>query len=177
MFKGTSILVLAVVARFHRAGPGQRCLLRHSPFVISNWSKAACRSDPTTTNWRYYQRLQAMEPYAVVEAAAKPTSRAPAPTAITGLLLRKALGTQGKLENHILLRAPEGKEIKGRLVLAKADASGMDCCGLSFPPRPPSPRPRSRFTVPSWPITITCWPATSPAGPGSGIRPAWPGSN
>ena len=93
------------------------------PCVISNWSKAACRSDPTTTNWRYYQRLQAMEPYAVVEG--------PGEAYLTGP------GTDGRLlgpsvqapqpdsrQNHILLCAPEGKEIKGRLVLRQGRCIG-----------------------------------------------------
>ena len=48
-------------------------------------------------------------------------------------------------ESHFLLRAPEGKEIKGRLFVSNADASGMDLLRFVVPASVAKPEAKEPF--------------------------------
>ena len=156
MFKGTSILVLAIALGYTWLAQAKD-VYYDLPITQLKLVEGRLPDQSNNPNYRNWQTLRGMEPYVAVEGPGE------------------AYPPSMPMEYWINARVPEGKEIKGRLVLFRADASGMDLLRFVFPASAAKPRPRSRFIAPNWPITIACWPATSPAGPGSGIRPDWPG--
>ena len=88
-------------------------------------------------DWRYYQRVQAMEPYAVLEDGGE--------AYLTGPLRFGAQEANGQNGGHIFLRAAEGKEIKGRLILINAVATGMDLLRFVVPPSAARPEAKEAF--------------------------------
>ena len=130
MFKTTSILVLAL-ASVPAGWPRPKMPITTSPSAISNWWKAACRKVPKLTVAGDSHRQQAMIPYAVLDSDGE--------AYLTGLgsdgnwfSAAQVVGAMGQL--HVLFRAPAGKEVQGRLILPKADATGMEVLRFAVPP-------------------------------------------
>ena len=86
-----------------------------------------------------------MEPYAVVEGRGEAYLTGPGTEGDYWSPLCRASRTTGQPENHILLCAPEGKEIKGRLFLVNADASGMDLLRFVVPASAAKPEAKEPF--------------------------------
>ena len=127
------------------------------------------------SNWQHLQRRQALEPYAWIEGGGEAYLTGPG---TNGDYWSRFGGPQAnsQLENHILLRAPEGRAIKGRLVVANADASGMDLLRFDVPASDARPEARDPFYRARLAHYRACCPVKSPVGPGSGTKsasPAW----
>src|SRR5208282_4426011 len=98
---------------------------------------------PSEINWRYYNRANAMRPYAFVEGPGEAYLTGPGNE---GNYYAPSFGSpQAKGQDHILLSAPEGKEVKGRLVLVKADWSGMDLLRFVVPASAAKPEAKPAF--------------------------------
>jgi hypothetical protein len=94
------------------------------------------------SSWQSYQREQAMNPYAVVDGPGEAYFWSADIYWGRGVSPRTTGPREG---NDILLRAPAGKEIKGRLVLPKADASGMDVLRFVVPASAAKPEAKEAF--------------------------------
>jgi hypothetical protein len=79
------------------------------------------------TTWRHYERSQSMQPYAIVDG----TGEAYLTGSVAGGEYWVPPAAASALHLHIC--APEGREVKGRLVLAKTDHSRMDMLRFVVP--------------------------------------------
>ena len=180
MLKRTSIFVLAAalgsigLAGYPRSGSAEDVYYNvplHDLKVVEGRLRGTQYSGSrldNAFNWRTYQRQQAMTPYAMVD-------RGEAYLVGPGGVPAQWVGGNswdGQPENHLLIRAPEGKEVKGRLVIAKTDASGMDLVRFVVPASAAKAKAKVPFYRTSWPITSTCCLATFRAGPGFSTRSA-----
>ena len=131
MFKATSILVLALALGFTGLAQAEDAYydipLRDLKLVEGRLPEGP----QVNSSWQFYQRQQAMIPYAVLDSDGE--------AYLTGLgsdgnwfSAAQVVGAMGQL--HVLFRAPAGKEVQGRLILPKADATGMEVLRFAVPP-------------------------------------------
>jgi hypothetical protein len=140
MFKFTSILVAA--AALGSAVPAQaKDVYYDIPLRDLKLVEGRLPERSGNHSWRYYQRVEAMGPYAVTDG--------PGEAFLTGSRTEGDwVASEEKWpqrENHILLSAPEGKDVKGRLVLRNADASGMDVLRFVVPASAARPEAKELF--------------------------------
>jgi hypothetical protein len=93
----------------------------------------------TTTTWRHYERAQAMQPYAIVDGPGEAYLAGSGAAGQYWMQLTEASAL------HLYIRAPEGQEVKGRLVFAKADRSGMDVLRFVVPASRAKPEAKVPF--------------------------------
>lgn len=146
MFKRTSILVLAAVLGFTALAQAKD-VYYDIPVRDLKLVEGRLPERPANQNWRYYQRMQAMVPYAVIEGRGEAYLTGPGTEgdywAAPDEIAKPA--ANGQPENHILLRAPEDKEIKGRLVLVNSDGTGMDLLRFVVPASAAKPEAKEPF--------------------------------
>ena len=113
MFKRTSLLVLAVA--LGSAGLSQaKDVYYNIPLRDLKLVEGRLPDQSNNPNYRNWQTLRGMEPYVAVEGPGEAYVSMP-------------------MEYWINARVPEGKEIRGRLVVFRADGSGMDLLRFVFP--------------------------------------------
>ncbi|MEI8376141.1 MAG: hypothetical protein WCJ35_25255 [Planctomycetota bacterium] len=142
MFKSTSLLVLAVA--LGSIGLAQaKDVYYDLPIRELKLVEGRLPEPSDKNNWRYYQRMQSLGPYALVEGQGEAYLTGPGTTGDSWSNF--AVPNDEQLRNHILLCAPEGKDIKGRLIIAKADASGMDLLRFVVPASAAKPEAKEPF--------------------------------
>jgi hypothetical protein len=140
MFKSTSILVLAVA--LGSTGLVQaKDVYYDIPLRDLKLIEGRLLQRPRGSDWGLYQRQEAMTPYAVV-AGGQAFLTGPG---TGGDYWSTFGGENGQPENHILLRGPDGKDLKGRLAVVNADASGMDLLRFVVPASAAKPEAKEPF--------------------------------
>ena len=94
------------------------------------------------TNWRHYERSQAMQPYAVLDA---PGEAYPSGPGANGEYWSNNTSAAVLPALALCLRAPEGQEVKGRLVVVNTDRSGMDVLRFVVPASAAKPEAKALF--------------------------------
>ncbi len=140
MFKHTSILVLALALGCTGLAQAKDV---YYDIPVRDLKSVEGRL-PERNNGRYYQRLQTMGPYAVVEGSGEAYLSGPGAGGDDWFQFGSPQA-QAQSESHILLRAPEGEEIKGRLVIVNTDASGMDLLRFVVPVSATKPEAKEPF--------------------------------
>jgi len=143
MFKGTFILVLALVLGSPGLVPAKDAFY-DIPIRDLKLVEGRLPKQPDSPNWRFTQRMQAMEPYAVVDDPGEAYLTGPG-TEGESWSGYGGPGAAGQPDIHVHLSAPEGEEIKGRLALVKTDASGMDLLRFVVPASAARPEAKEPF--------------------------------
>lgn len=143
MFRGTSILVLA--AALGSTGLTQaKDVYYDIPVAELKLTEGRLPNRSNRPNWRHFERVQATEPYAVVDGSGEAYLTGPG---AAGDYWNNFADSRvdSRPEMHVLFRAPEDQEVKGRLVLVNADATGMDLLRFSVPASAAKPEAKEPF--------------------------------
>jgi hypothetical protein len=95
-------------------------------------------------NWRYAQRFQEMEPRAGVDGPGEAYVTGPGTQGDYWSLFGNPQGNV-RPANHVLIRAPEGDEVQGRLIFPRSDASGMELLKFVVPASAARPEAKQAF--------------------------------
>ncbi len=108
--------------------------------VEGRWPEQEMNSD-----WHSYTRLQATDPYVVLDTPGEAYLTGPASTGGQARSFGSAGDQNRAREDHLVLRVPEGKEIKGRLFVLKSDRSGLIALRFVVPSSASKPEAKEPF--------------------------------
>ena len=100
---------------------------------------------PNEYNWRHYQQAMAMEPYIVLDGPGEGYFTGPGAWGGNTWQYASPVAASPSLVFSVHLRAPQGQEVKGRLVLADSNASGMNIVRFVVPAKLAKPEAKASF--------------------------------
>ena len=102
-----------------------------------------------STNWRHYERRQAMQPYVRLDGPGEAYLSGPGANGDywANYSPQTTLGDNSSVPPNLglHLRAPEGQEIKGRLIIVNSDRTGMDVLRFVVPASAAKPEAKVPF--------------------------------
>ena len=142
MFTRTTLLVTACILAASAIAQAEDAYydipIRDLKLVEGTLPKPGDQSD-----WRHYEWGQSMQPYAILDGRGQVYLSGSAGQGAFGDIWSYARRQPERSNIHI--RAPEGKEIKGRLVTINSDRSGMDVLRFVVPASAAKPEAKVPF--------------------------------